>query len=146
MKKAVIVILMLLGFSNLHAQTLPGDVDVRLIEVYGASRINEMLADQPQMISYLNFYVQNAYEVVYDVPERKLGQFKDISEIHNLRTGESISADDLDQLNVLLLDIQRKNDQYLTYKVGNSGTVVVFISPQFLVNEFNARLKAEGKL
>ena len=145
MKKIVVFVLMLLVFSGANAQISMGEVDSRVIDVYGASRVQEMITNQPQMISYLNFYVQNAYEVVHEVPERKLSQFKDISEIHNLRTGVSISADDLDNLNVLLLDIQRKNDQYVTYKVENTGTVVVFIAPQFLVNEYNARLKEEGR-
>jgi hypothetical protein len=145
MKNTITVVLFLLCFLGVKAQISMPEVDSRIIELYGASRVQEMIANQPQMISYLNYYVQNAYQVVHEIPERKLSQFKDISEIHNLRTGVSISADDLDHLNVLLLDIQRKNDQYVTYKLGNTGSVVVFIAPQFLVSEYNARVKEEGK-
>ena len=92
----------------------------------------------------MNFYVQNAYEVLTDVPARKLPSFEDITTLTNTRTGEPISVNDIDNLNILLLSITRKNDQYLTYKVGDSGTVIVFISPENVLERYNMYKQAGG--
>lgn len=120
------------GFSQLSL----GNVDQRVIDLYGESRVVQMINDQPQFISYLNYYVKNAYQIVTDVPERKLSQFEDISTIKNTRTGENLSAEDINDLNILLLSITRNQDQFLSYKVGDTGTVIVFIAPSQVMSEF----------
>ena len=119
------------------------NVDQRIIDLYGETRVNEMVVNQPNLIDYLNYYVNNAYQIVYDVPDRKLGQFEDISTITNTRTGLAISESDLENLNILLLSITRKQDQYLTFKIGTTGNVIVFIAPQFLLGEYNSLTKNE---
>lgn len=112
------------------------DVDQRVIDLYGESRVVQMIGDQPEFISYLNYYVKNAYQIMTDVPERKLAQFEDISTIKNTRTGENLTSDDINNLNILLLSIQRGQDQFLTFKVGDTGTVIVFIAPSQVMSEF----------
>ena len=82
---------------------------------------------------------------MYDVPERKLANFKDVSTITNTRTGDSVTANDIYDLNIMLLDIHRNQDEYLTYKVGETGTVVVFIAPKNLLEEYQMMKKTEGK-
>lgn len=120
------------GFSQLSLS----DVDQRVIDLYGESRVVQMISDQPQFINYLNYYVKNAYQIITDVPERKLSQFEDISTIKNTRTGENLTAEDINDLNILLLSITRKQDQFLSYKVGDTGTVIVFIAPSQVMSDF----------
>ncbi len=120
------------GFSQLGLS----DIDQRVIDLYGKSRVVQMISDQPEFINYLNYYVKNAYQIITDVPERKLSQFEDISTIKNTRTGEYLSSDDINNLNILLLSITREQDQFLSYKVGNTGTVIVFIAPSQVMSEY----------
>ena len=135
----------IISVNVLSAQVTMNNIDQRLIDVYGESRIQELIFEQPQFIDYMNYYVKNGYQILYNVPERKLPYFKDISTISNSRTREIITPNDLDNLNILLLDIQRKQDEHLTYKVGDSGTVVVFVAPKNVLRDFNALKEMEGK-
>jgi hypothetical protein len=139
---AVLVMFVQFGFGQVSFE----NVDQRIIDLYGESRVNEMIVNQPNLIDYLNYYVNNAYKIIYDVPERKLGQFEDISSITNTRTGLAIAENDLDNLNILLLSITRSQNEYLTYRIGSTGNVIVFIAPQFLLDEYNNLSKiGEGK-
>lgn len=135
--KATLVLAFVFCAVQVNAQMALNDVDPRIVEMYGESRTQELLSTQPQLIDYLNYYVKNAFEIVYNVPERKLYQFEDITTLTNLRTGLPISLQDLDSLNVMLLSISRKGDQYLTYKIGDTGTVVVFIAPDIIRDTYN---------
>lgn len=138
--------LVIMGSSLAIGQLSLSDVDQRVIDVYGESRVQQMLVEQPEFIAYMNYYVQNAYSIAYDIPTYKLENFEDISTLTNSRTGDAISAEEIDSLNVLLLSITRGNEEYLTYKVGETGTVIIFISPKFLVEQYNDWKKAGGKL
>lgn len=142
--KATTFLLFLLLGTQTFAQLSYEDIDQRLIDVYGETRVKEMLINQYEFVDYMNFYVQNAYEILTDVPERKLPYFEDISTLINTRTGESITEDDIDNLNILFLSITRKNNEYLTYKLGDTGTVVVFISPENVLERYNFYKQAGG--
>ena len=137
--------MILFGVSTLSAQENTTSIDQRLIDVYGNERVQQMSSEQPHFISYMNYYVRNGYKIMTNVPARKLPYFDDITTITNTRTGKPVTVNDLDNLNILLLDIKRKNDEYLTYKVGETGTVVIFIAPKNLVEEYNAIKEQEGR-
>ncbi len=111
-------------------------VDQRLVDMYGQERIAQMQSEQPQLIDYLDFYVRNAYRIIYDLPPEKIEQFEDISVVYNTRTGEAVSEDDIYDLNILELSIKRRPDEHLTYRVGNSGIVVVFVAPDVVKMEY----------
>lgn len=139
----LLLTIVLIGSEPVFGQENNLKIDQRLIDTYGINRCQEMLSNQPEFIHYMNFYVQNAYQIMEDVPARKLSYFEDISTITNTRTNSPISPDDLENLNILFLDIERKNDQFLTYKIGETGTVVVFIAPNNLLEQYN-ELKKKG--
>lgn len=120
------------GFSQLSIS----DVDQRVIDLYGESRVSQMINDQPAFINYLNYYVENGFKILTNVPQEKLIHFEDISVIKNTRTGENLTSDDVNNLNILLLSIERGQDQHLTYKIGNSGMVVVFVAPSQVMKEY----------
>ncbi len=129
--------LVLVTFSGI-AQLENSAVDQRLLEVYSTEQIANMTTNQPQSLAYLNYYVKNAYQVLTDIPESKWIHFKDISEINYSKTGEKLTAADFNDLNILKLDIVRKQEEYLTYRVGETGTVIVFIAPRVLIEQFNS--------
>ena len=107
-----------------------GSIDQRLIDMYGQSRVTQMQATQPELIEYLNYYVQNAYQVIYDLPQDKLFQFEDISTVTNTRTGLPLTEADLNNLNVMELSIRRKPDEHLTFKIGNTSAIAGVFGPR----------------
>lgn len=129
----LLTMLGLVGFS----QNNDPNIDPRLFDVYSSDQIAKMQADQPQTLAYLNYYVQNGYFIMDDVPVIKMIGLIDISTIKNTRTGERISADEVEKVNLLLLSIKREQDEALIYKVSGANKVIVFRAPKEVINEFN---------
>ena len=144
LSKFILVLSLFFASVTVLGQLNYTDVDQRIIDVYGEDRVQLMIVEQPDLINYLNYYVRNSYQVLYDIPARKLVGFEDISTLTNTRTGVALTANDLYQINILLVSVTRKSDQYLTYKVGETGTVIVFIAPQFLLEQYNEQKANAG--
>lgn len=136
MNKVLIFGVFMLCFLGGNAQSVSGNLDVRLSDIYSPEQLSGMAINQPQTLAYLNFYVQNAYEIVHNVPAYKLVAFEDISTLTNGITGLPVTEQDLQNLNVLKLSITREKTQYLTFKVGETGKVVVFLSPERIMQDF----------
>lgn len=139
----VFLILASFTFSifSCYSQVIDNELDQRLVRMYTPSQLSEMKINQPKTLAYLNFYVQHAYEIITDVPQYKWEQFPDISTIHNNETGKPLTAAQVGNLNILQLDIKRKQDQYLTYRIGTTGKVIVFLAPSRILADFNLSIK-----
>jgi hypothetical protein len=111
-------------------------VDQRIIDMYGSSKVAKMETEQPQTLAYLNYYIQHGYQVLTDIPEKKIANFPDISTVKFKISQKPLTADDLKSLNILMLDIVREQDQFLTYRIGNTELIIVFIAPSQVMSEF----------
>lgn len=100
-----------------------------------------MRQSAPGTVEYLNYYVQHGYVIIEGMSEQKLQQFKNITSIKFMRSGKNLTAKDVEGINILNLDIRRKPDQHLTYRIGASNNVIVFVAP----NEVRRRFREEGK-
>lgn len=116
-------------------------LDSRLLEFYGQEQIDKMRQSAPGTVEYLNYYVQHGYVIIEGMSEQKLQQFKNITSIKFMRSGKNLTAKDVEGINILNLDIRRKPDQHLTYRIGASNNVIVFVAP----NEVRRRFREEGK-
>lgn len=139
------VFLALLCYSGLYAQNPSDSIDQRVVEMYGQNRLNELLRDQPDYVDYLNYYVQNAFQVLNDVPDYKLIDTPDISELRYLNTGEPVEFIGIESLNILLISLKRKNHEYFTYKIGNTGKAIVFIAPQDILADYNTSKRVKAR-
>ena len=121
---------------NVRAQNQNNALDHRLVEMYGAEAIAKMEAEQPQTLAYMNFYIQFGYKIIADLPQEKVSKFPDISSLKFKQSLKSVTIEDLENLNILMLDIVRKGDQFLTYRIGDTGKVIVFIAPNQVMSEY----------
>ena len=111
-------------------------IDKRIIEMYGTGIVAQMEAEQPQTLAYLNYYIQNGFQIITDMPKEKVSNFLDISSVKFKQSEKPLTIADLDNLNLLMLDIIRDHDQFLTYRIGDTGMVIVFIAPSQIMSEF----------
>lgn len=137
MKKILVLSICIWGYVVGNAQQVSSNLDERLTAMYSVSQIAEMQASQPQTLAYLNYYVQNGFQILENIPAYKLAAFSDISTLLYHQTGKPLTEADLANLNILKLDIVRTNDQYLTYKIGDTGKVIVFLAPSRVLEDFN---------
>ncbi|MCK5856340.1 MAG: hypothetical protein KAG64_02555 [Bacteroidales bacterium] len=113
--------------------------DQRLIDYLGAEKVANIQESSPDLIAYYNFYLDNAYTLA-DVPSDKLTDNNFPTLDLPLRNGKV----DTKKLNILMLDIQRKYDVSVYYKINGSSQVMIFLSEIEFVKKYNVYRKQIG--
>tara|TARA_R110002050_G_scaffold102774_1_gene211630 strand:- start:79490 stop:79834 length:345 start_codon:yes stop_codon:yes gene_type:complete len=113
--------------------------------MYGQTRLDELLQDQPEYIDYLNFYVKNAFYILENIPEKKLEGSPDISELVFITSGKSVQIEDIENLNILLISLKRNSNEYYTYKIGNTGKAIIFRAPQDMLDDYNTTKRVKAR-
>jgi len=113
--------------------------DQRLIDYLGTEKVNTLQKNNPNLIAYYNFYLDNAY-ILEEIPADKLAGNGFSTLTAPLQNGKVNTK----KLNILLLDIQRKFDTRVYYKVKGSSQVFVFLSEKEFMEKYNAHRKQLG--
>ncbi|MBM77194.1 MAG: hypothetical protein CL846_01810 [Crocinitomicaceae bacterium] len=136
MRKTTFIIYTLLFFSlTLNAQI---KVDSRILDVYGEEYVNEVLANIPNRIQHLNYYLNNSYEIKkLDVIESK--KIPLISKyLRVLKHKEKNNyVPDLNNFNILMYDAPRDKNFKKFYRLDNTDYVIVFYSIEEFLRKRN---------
>jgi len=137
--KRIFLILSLIATvsSTLMGQGAP-DADTRLYARYTTEYIDNLKLNNPQQLEYLNWYLDNSYEIVFASLEKC--QQMPFLKSFNPETKEvvdNVSEIDEGNFNVLLYDYERKFDKKTYYRIGNTGYAIVFESYKKLSENFN---------
>ncbi len=102
--------------------------DERLVEVYGNTYIEALKTNNPFLIKRLNFYLDNAYQVVEDAPRKG-------------NTYPSVIISDLEKINILQLEkdqnLTRDYHKPVIYSIANTNKILVYYSEK----EFSQKLR-----
>ena len=135
MKKITFTSTLILGFLLFSSFTkvIP---DARLVDYLGEEKLAILQKNDPDIIVYYNYFLDNSY-IIQILPADKLkgGNYKTLN--LPLRGGKV----DTKKLNVLKLDIQRKYDQRVYYKIAGSQEVLIFLSEKEFMKKYNAYRK-----
>jgi len=135
MKKITFTSTLILGFLLFSSFTkvIP---DARLVDYLGEEKLAILQKNDPDIIVYYNYFLDNSY-IIQTLPADKLkgGNYKTLN--LPLRGGKV----DTKKLNVLKLDIQRKYDQRVYYKIAGSQEVLIFLSEKEFMKKYNAYRK-----
>jgi len=135
MKKITFTSTLILGFLLFSSFTkvIP---DARLVDYLGEEKLAILQKNDPDIIVYYNYFLDNSY-IIQTLPADKLkgGNYKTLN--LPLRGGKV----DTKKLNVLKLDIQRKYDQRVYYKIADSQEVLIFLSEKEFMKKYNAYRK-----
>jgi len=113
--------------------------DSRVIDYLGNEKVNIIQKNNPDLIRYYNFFLDNAY-TISTVPQEKL----DDNNLPILTLPIKNGKVDISKLNILKLEIQRKFDNAVYYKVKNTKELIIFLSEKDFMVKYNKYRKELG--
>jgi hypothetical protein len=129
-----------MGFTFAQAQKSQVIADPRVIEVFGQETVTFYLENNPSIIQYYNFFLDNSYSI-QDMPQEKMGELQNIPE---LKLKESFQTDYVDysekgieNLNIMKFDFQIDPNVGPIFRLGNTNKLIIFLSGKEIQNLYN---------
>ena len=131
MKKILLLLLFLFGiFFSVSGQ----EFDNRLIEKYSTEYLTKLSNEQPQLLEFLTFNLDNSYYIMDICEDTKYDVLYELDE--NKIRKDNPAIVDLENINIYNYDIELKLDRKVVYKIHNTNIALVFYSKNELVNNF----------
>jgi len=107
----------------------------KIIEVYGEKEVANLSDNR---ISYLNYYLDNSYEI-REISKEKDEKFTLLSDLllESKTANKFILDTDVNNINILKYNIKRANKLRTTYRLDNTNKVLVFYSNEEFTENFN---------
>lgn len=111
------------------------DYDPRLLAKFSEERIRELQRDQPQIIDYWTYYLDESYSIVA-LTDGKI-----------LKSEKTLRIKDFENLNILELNVHQDRSQSKAYKIRGTGEYLVLMSNDAFTAKYNKSrgLKKPGK-
>jgi hypothetical protein len=130
----IIIVFLFIAIS--HTPIVP---DVRVIDYLGKEKVDFIQKNNPELIRYYNFFLDNAY-AISTVPSDKLADNNFPTLSLPIKNGKV----DTKSLNILKLNIQRKFDEAVYFKIKNSNEIIVFLSEKDFMVKYNKHREELG--
>ncbi len=122
--------LLLLLFCAFAGQAFSqADFDQRLLAKFPEERIKQLQQDQPSVIQYWTYYLDNSYSIVSEADGKAQP------------TDEIVKIADLENFNILELDVHMDRKRNLAYKIKGTDKYLVMLSNDAFSKRFNAHRK-----
>lgn len=102
------------------------DYDQRLLARYSQERIEELLKEQPSIIEYWTYYLDNSYTILDGESTGKA-----------LPTERELKIKNLDNFNILDLDIHMDRQKPQAYRIKGTGQYLILKSNSQFSKEFS---------
>ncbi|MCK5846560.1 MAG: hypothetical protein KAG84_03915 [Bacteroidales bacterium] len=135
MKQSLFLLFAFILFSSFT----PIQPDSRVVDYLGAEKIAIIQKNNPNLIHYYNFFLDNSY-TISTVPADKF-EGNNLTEIVLPLIGDKV---DTKKLNVLKLNIQRKYEEDIYFKVKDQNKVFIMLSEKKFVEKYNKYRKENG--
>ncbi len=135
MKHTLILVIGLFIFSS----STPIQPDQRIIDYLGNEKVDIIKKNNPDLIHYYNFFLDNSY-IISEVPADKL----DGNTFPTLKLPLINGEVDTKKLNVLKLEIQRSYEESKYFKVEGSNQIFIMLSEKQFIEKFNEYRKSNG--
>ncbi len=119
--------------------------DTRLYECFDKTYIQQLQKDNPELILYYNFYLDNSYFIGKEVPEKPVNG----KDIHNVTLKRKTSSDKVqyfnedlsdfnpEKFNVLKYNFDVDYNRYTHYILGNTGKILIFYPKKRFIKKYN---------
>ena len=111
-------------------------VDKRVVEYLGIDKVAMLQKNNPDLILYYNYFLDHAY-ILSEVPQDKL-DFNSLKELTLPLVNGKVNTK---SLNILKLDLQRKFDQRLYFKIRGTHQLFIVLSENEFMKKYNAYKK-----
>ena len=142
MKKVIVSTFFLLIMSMTFAQSSKEKIatDPRIIEVFGQETVDFYLENNPSIIRYYNFFLDNSYSI-QEMPQEKMADLQTIPELKRKVEFQSDFIDytekGLENLNIMKFDLKIDPNIGPIYRLGNTNKIIVFLSGKEIQNKYN---------
>jgi hypothetical protein len=142
MKKVIVSTFFLLILSMTFAQSPKEKIaaDPRIIEVFGQETVDFYLENNPSLIQYYNYFLENSYSI-QEIPQEKMGDLQTIPELKRKEKFQSDFIDytekGLENLNIMKFDLKIDPNIGSIYRLGNTNKIIVFLSGNEIQNKYN---------
>lgn len=114
-------------FSQNEKRGIPAIADRRLTEVFEKDYIQKLETENPQIVQYYNYFLDNSYYI----DPFPLGKDFEYS---------TVEIGDIRNINPLKLNLKRSKDKRTYYRIGTSDKLLVFYSEDEFAKKLNAQL------
>jgi len=112
--------------------------DSRLLAKYQEQDLQNMLANSPEKIDFLNFSIDNS-AVIIDIESEKAQTLPVLHYFNKIdkTLGTAVVSINEGSLNIYNYYFDRKLDKAVTYRIGDTGKAIVFYSKKKLTHAYN---------
>lgn len=144
-KLSGLIFALLLGvsstFTNAQNSTLSRDPDPRLYEAFGKDRINFLQQNNPDVIEYYNFYLDNAFVIEQHPSDKIPGIISSCPLLQLIDPGKTMDKPDIvkgtKSINILKYNYKIEQDRTTQYRLDDSGIVIVFYPANVITEKYN---------
>jgi hypothetical protein len=132
-------------FTSISAQEVHTP-DKRLYEAFGKENVEFLLINNPAIIDYYNYYLDNAFVLVQHNPEKISSIVQKYPQLLLKDPSFSYDIPDISKgtksINILKYVYDLKKDESSTYWIDKSGIAIVFHSSKTIMENYN-KIKAQ---
>jgi hypothetical protein len=144
-KVLAIMLLLFIGFNTQPAKaqekTLSNNPDPRLYEAFGKERVDFLIKNNPDLIGYYNFFLDNAFVMVQHQSEKIPGIISNCPILEVISPDFIIEKPDMTKgtksINILKYKYQIEQDKTTQYRLDNSGIIIVFYPATIITEKYN---------
>ncbi len=151
----ILIFLAVFFFRNSFAQNITNNIspDPRLYECFDSAYIQRTLSGNPEGIIYYNYLLDHSYFIAENDPSKPTTNALDIYKVKKKdlkKTGkteffnEDLSSFNPKKFNVLSYNFIYDFNKYTTYKLGNTGKLLVFYPKSVFIQMYNEYKKSIG--
>lgn len=127
--------------------------DSRLYECFDSAFVKNTLLSSPVTILYYNYYLNNSYYIANNDVKKPTTEALDIYKVKKSIKGKTekveifnndLSDFDTKNLNVLMCDFKIDFNNYITYKLGKTGKLLIFFPKSVFLQMFTEYKKSFG--
>ena len=118
-------------------------VDQRIVEAYGTDHVNQLIAEEPQQLEYLEFYLDNSY-YLFQHRAKPGGDIPMVSEVAKNTQNKAANQialpnpSNFESFNALLWEFEIHPTKRAVYGIDGTDQVLMFYSEKELTAKFNA--------
>ncbi len=133
MKLIILASSLIIGFNSIGQ-----NINSKVIEYLGAEKANELFSNNADKYNYLLDFIDHSW-YVQDVSFKDLSDLKDFRTVNFKGTGANLFDDGqnflIENFNPLLYDIKIQDKYPTTYKLGETGKIIVFYSREYFIEK-----------
>ena len=112
--------------------------DSRLLEKYQEQDLQNIQINNPHKIDYLNYSLYNGYLIIdIDSEKSEALPYLYYFDKENKTQGGLVEVIDVNDINIYEYDFRREYKTSVTYRIGDTGKAIVFVSKKKLIHAFN---------